>query len=226
MASSAQQAKAFVAQLKAGAIALHPSDTVPGLTCWPSQLAALAAFKGRRADQSFIFLAGSMAAAQGLWQPLPAGWPEALASLWPGPLTAIYSSSAAGLALQNGASLALRVPALPCAARWYLKVLAETPLPSTSANATGEPAATTWPEAVQAFAGHPEVYIPPLEPQAARPAKFSRAAGEASRAADGAASEASRPSTLIRIEGPRSFALLRAGAMPQEAIHAALNPDH
>lgn len=214
MASSAQQAKAFVAQLKAGAIALHPSDTVPGLTCWPSQLAALAAFKGRRADQSFIFLAGSMAAAQSLWQPLPAGWPKALARLWPGPLTAIYSSSAAGLALQNGASLALRVPALPCAARWYLKVLAETPLPSTSANATGEPAATTWPEAVQAFAGHPEVYIPPLEPLAARPNLASRAAGEARR-----------PSTLIRIEGPRSFALLRAGAMPQEAIHAALNPD-
>lgn len=196
-------AEGFLAQLKAGAIALHPADTVPGLTCWPSQRDALARFKGRRAEQTFLFLAATKAQALGLWRPLPGRWPEALTRLWPGPLTVIFSPSAAGLALQPGDSLALRVPALPDAARWYRQVLAAQPLPSTSANTTGEPAATTWQQAVKEFKGHPDIYIP---------------------AAELPSSQSAQPSTLVRIEGPDMFTLLREGAISAATIKEALSP--
>lgn len=199
------KAEVFLAELKAGGIALHPSDTVPGLTCWPAQLTKLAAFKGRRADQSFLFLASHSSQALALWQPLPGRWPDALAQLWPGPLTVAYTPSAKGHDLQPGASLAIRVPRLPESASWFRIVLAAGPLPSTSANATGEPAATSWQAAAKAMAATPEVFVPDHED------------------GDDSPREPARPSTLLRIDGPAAFTILRAGAVEAAAIEAALS---
>lgn len=205
--SDTQQADRFLAEVKAGAIALHPADTVPGLTCWPSQLETLSEFKGRRPDQSFLFLAATRAQALALWQPLPGRWPEALAQLWPGPLTVVFAPSAAGQKLQQGESLAVRVPRLEGRASWFRQVLAASPLPSTSANATGEPAATSWQAATKAMAAMPDVFVPALAPD---------------QGAD-QDSQPPQPSTLIRIDGPHEFTTLRAGAIEAATIEAALS---
>lgn len=203
--SDDQLAQAFLAQLQAGAIGLHPADTLPGLTCWPgSQLAALARFKGRDASHIFLFLAATVAQAEALWQPLPAGWQNALAQLWPGALTVIHSPSSEGEKLQAAASLAIRVPQLPESARWFRQVLSTQPLPSTSANATGQPPARDWPAATALFANTEGVYIPPIKPPAASQGPEAQ------------------PSTLIRIEGPNRYTLLRQGAVTAAAIDHAL----
>lgn len=202
-------AEDFLARVRAGAIALHPTDTLPGLTCWPGTgLAALARFKGRRQGQAFLYLAADISQALSLWQPLPASWATALGHLWPGPLTVVAPPSDLGTKLQQpelrGSGIAVRVPALSSANSWYLEVLKQQPLPSTSANATGETPAADWNEAVSALAGKEGVYIP---------AAVAQAASEVPP----------QPSTMIRIAGDRQYCLLREGALAPDAIEDAFS---
>lgn len=187
-------------------MALHPTDTIPGLTCWPAHgLDVLAHFKGRDAAQPFIFLAATTAQAQTLWQPLSESWQRALARLWPGPLTVAMTPSPEGLQLApEVATLAVRVPKLAPADGWFQAVLEEQPLPSTSANITGGAHATDWASAIAQFHGTPGLYIPPL-PESSAP--------DSNR----------RPSTLITITGPESFTTLRTGAVATATIEAALS---
>lgn len=186
-------------------MALHPTDTIPGLTCWPAHgLDVLAHFKGRDAAQPFIFLAATTAQALSLWQPLAESWQRALAKLWPGPLTVAMTPSPQGLQLAPGVTtLAVRVPKLAQADSWFHAVLEEQPLPSTSANITGGAHATDWASAIAQFQGTPGLYIPSL-PVAPAPDIHRR------------------PSTLIAITGPDSFTTLRAGAVETATIEAAL----
>lgn len=186
-------------------MALHPTDTIPGLTCWPAHgLDVLAHFKGRDAAQPFIFLAATTAQALALWQPLSESWQRALARLWPGPLTVAMAPSPQGRQIAPMATtLAVRVPKLAPADSWFRAVLEEQPLPSTSANITGCAHATDWASAIAQFHGTPGLYIPPL-PQVPAPDNNRR------------------PSTLITITGPTSFTTLRAGAVDTATIEAAL----
>lgn len=205
-----QRAKSFLAALQQGSVGLHPTDTVPGLTCWPSLgLDKLTQFKHRPENRPFLFLAATAGQAFRLWQPLPLPWQEALTQLWPGALTVVFSSSEAGQQLQAGSTLAVRVPRLASQDEWFRQVLRSQPLPSTSVNLSGAAHARTWAEALASVAGRSDVHAPCLNDQNNKESELSSTSSPA-------------PSTLITITGERSFTVLREGAIVRSTIESAL----
>lgn len=133
-----------VAFLTQGGIVAFPTDTLYGLAVDPASaqaIEALFALKGRPADAAVPFVAASRAQVAA-W----CGLSELSASLaelfWPGPLSLICDAPASIVPAAHAGlgTVAIRVPAHPVA-----RALAEawgSPLPATSANRSGAPAAT------------------------------------------------------------------------------------
>jgi len=117
--------------LRAGGVALLPTDTIYGLHALAANDEAVARVRSmkERGDQKpFVTIAAS---AEQLEQ-LGATIPNVLQEIWPAPLTAILASGAT--------TIAARVPDLV----WLRALLDRTgPLISTSANRSGEPPVTT-----------------------------------------------------------------------------------
>jgi tRNA threonylcarbamoyl adenosine modification protein (Sua5/YciO/YrdC/YwlC family) len=117
--------------LRAGGVALLPTDTIYGLHATATNEQAVARIRSmkERGDQKpFVIIASS---AEQL-EKLGATIPEALRNIWPAPLTAILAS--------GETTIAARIPDLP----WLRALLDRTgPLVSTSANRSGEPPITT-----------------------------------------------------------------------------------
>lgn len=113
--------------LRAGGVALLPTDTIYGLHAMAAdQLAAgrIRDMKGRGDDKPFVIIASSVEQLRGLGAIVP----EQLSGIWPAPLTAILVS--------GEATIAARIPDLG----WLRSLLDRTgPLVSTSANRSGEP---------------------------------------------------------------------------------------
>jgi L-threonylcarbamoyladenylate synthase len=113
--------------LKAGGVALLPTDTIYGLHAVATDEQAVArvtAMKGRADDKRFVVIASSIDQLRALGATVP----EELECLWPAPLTAILASGAK--------TIAVRIPDLG----WLRALLTRTgPLVSTSANSAGEP---------------------------------------------------------------------------------------
>ncbi len=127
--------------LRAGGIVLLPTDTIYGLHALASDDAAVARvadLKGRD-EKAFIVLASSVEQLTDLGVSADAALLGTLGSIWPAPLTAVLPLSAPVPASRGASTLAVRIPALD----WLRELVARTgPLVSTSANRTGEPAAT------------------------------------------------------------------------------------
>jgi L-threonylcarbamoyladenylate synthase len=119
------------AALRAGEVALVPTETVVGLVAAGSSLPRIREIKGRDADKPIALLCGTADEAFGLSENVPA-LARVLADLyWPGPLTVV-------LDLPNRETIGVRVPA----GRIARELLAAYggPLYATSANPSGEPA--------------------------------------------------------------------------------------
>jgi L-threonylcarbamoyladenylate synthase len=120
-----------VEALRAGMVALVPTETVVGLVAAEPGLARIREIKGRDADKPIALLCTSAEEAFELAEDVPP-LARALADLyWPGPLTLV-------LDLSNGDTIGVRVPA----GRTVRGLLAAYggPLFATSANPSGEPA--------------------------------------------------------------------------------------
>jgi tRNA threonylcarbamoyl adenosine modification protein (Sua5/YciO/YrdC/YwlC family) len=118
---------AIAAILKAGGVALLPTDTVYGLHAVAADTRAverIAAMKGRGDDKPFVVIAASTDQLAAIGCRIP----EELTRVWPAPITAI---------LARGANTqAARIPDL----EWLRSLIERTgPLVSTSANRAGEP---------------------------------------------------------------------------------------
>lgn len=117
--------------LRAGGVALLPTDTIYGLHAVAIDEEAVARVRSmkERGDQKpFVIIAAS---AEQL-EKIAATIPDVLRELWPAPLTAIIAS--------GETTIAARVPDL----LWLRRLLDRTgPLISTSANRSGEPPITT-----------------------------------------------------------------------------------
>jgi L-threonylcarbamoyladenylate synthase len=117
--------------LRAGGLALLPTDTIYGLHALAMDEEAVArirSMKERGDDKPFVVIASSVEQLE----KLGAAIPDALRQIWPAPLTAILASGAR--------TVAARVPDLP----WLRTLLDRTgPLVSTSANRSGELPITT-----------------------------------------------------------------------------------
>ena len=133
---------AVASELRAGALAVLPTDTVPGFSCLVTAAAAfdrVRALKQAGTERAFVVLAAS---AEQI-----APWLDAsqdarawrfLATVWPAPLTAVVATKPGlpgALAAGMGSTLAVRVPAHePLRA---LLAMLDAPLVSTSVNAHG-----------------------------------------------------------------------------------------
>jgi len=117
--------------LRAGGVALLPTDTIYGLHAMATDAQAVArirSMKERGDEKPFVIIAAS---AEQL-EKLGAAIPNALREIWPAPLTAIVAA--------GETTIAARIPDLP----WLRALLDRTgPLVSTSANRSGEPPITT-----------------------------------------------------------------------------------
>jgi L-threonylcarbamoyladenylate synthase len=117
--------------LRAGGVALLPTDTIYGLHALAIDEEAVArvrSMKERDDQKPFVIIAAS---ADQL-EKIVATIPDVLREIWPAPLTAILAS--------GETTIAARVPDLP----WLRALLNRTgPLISTSANRSGEPPITT-----------------------------------------------------------------------------------
>ena len=116
--------------LRAGGVALLPTDTIYGLHAVATNEQAVArirSMKERGDDKPFVVIASSIDQLETLGATIP----DTLRQIWPAPLTAIVASGAK--------TIAARIPNLT----WLRALLDRTgPLISTSANRSGEPPIT------------------------------------------------------------------------------------
>jgi L-threonylcarbamoyladenylate synthase len=120
-----------VAALRAGNVALVPTETVVGLVAAESGLSRIHEIKGRDANKPIALLCASAEVAFGLASNVPPIARELAELYWPGPLTLV-------LDLPSGETIGVRVPAGE-AVQDLLEAYG-APLYATSANLSGEPA--------------------------------------------------------------------------------------
>src|SRR6266567_6711532 len=197
---------AAVAAVLRGELVVLPTDTVYGIGAdafRPTAVDSLLAVKGRGRDMPPPVLVGSVRAASALVEDLGPYGQELIDEFWPGGLTLICRSSRSlkwDLGESKG-TVAVRMPQDPV----VLELLAQTgPMAVSSANLTGQPAATTAAGAREQLGDLVEVYL------------------------DGGPCEANMPSTIVDLTGdmPR---LLRTGVVPigrlREVAAVAMGPD-
>lgn len=138
-----------------GHVCLHAADTLPGISCDPSNSEAWSQFltlKSRDPEKTPISLVSDSATALRFWDGFPRSWANLLDSIWPGPVSIVWkaSGSAPRALVSRQGTIALRCPNLICPGqdelKEFLKKL-DRPFPSTSVNCAGEPAARSWLEA-------------------------------------------------------------------------------
>ncbi|CAN5843689.1 hypothetical protein BH18ACT11_BH18ACT11_08780 [soil metagenome] len=117
--------------LRAGEVAIVPTETVVGLVAAESGLARIREIKGRDGDKPIALLCSSAEEAFGLTENVPPLAMKLADLYWPGPLTLV-------LDLPDGETIGVRVPA-GNAVRELLAAYGG-PLYATSANLSGEPA--------------------------------------------------------------------------------------
>jgi L-threonylcarbamoyladenylate synthase len=189
-ASRADGIAAAALALRNGKLVVLPTDTVYGIGAdafYPSGVTDLLAAKGRGRDMPPPVLVGTVRAAIALIEDLGPYGKDLIDEFWPGGLT-IVCRAARSLTWDLGdtrGTVAVRMPLHPVA----LDLLKETgPLAVSSANRTGQPAATTAADAEGQLGEAVSVYL------------------------DGGPCIADVPSTIVDLTGgvPR---LLRAGAV-------------
>ena len=188
--SRAEGLKAAATALRTGELVVLPTDTVYGIGAdafYPSAVMALLAAKGRARDMPPPVPTSTVRAASALIEDLGPYGQDLIDEFWPGGLTIVCRANRSlnwDLGDTRG-TVAVRMPLHPVA----LELLKETgPLAVSSANRTGEPAATTAAAAQEQLREDVSVYL------------------------DGGPCTADVPSTIVDLTGevPR---LLRAGAV-------------
>jgi len=162
---------AAIDTVKSGRLIVLPTDTVYGIgaDAFDSRaVASLLAAKGRGRDMPVGVLVGSWHTISGLVYAVPDAAHELIRAFWPGALSLVVQQ-APSLQWDLGdarGTVMLRMPLQPVA----LEVLSKTgPMAVSSANISGQPAATTAAEAQRQLGDLVDVYLDggPSEQQAA-----------------------------------------------------------
>jgi tRNA threonylcarbamoyl adenosine modification protein (Sua5/YciO/YrdC/YwlC family) len=187
------------AALRRGALIVYPTDTLyalGGRALAADVAAAVRRAKGRAADQALPVIVADLDQAQQIVTALPQSFFALSERFWPGPLTLVLP--AAGIVPEEVTSrsghVAIRIPALPFARELCRRA---GPLIATSANRSGDAAATTCDEALRAVGRYIALAI------------------------DGGAATVSRASTVVDLTGASPL-LLRAGVVEWDAVVNAL----
>jgi L-threonylcarbamoyladenylate synthase len=152
---------AAAAAVSRGALVVVPTDTVYGVSAdafTPAAVADLLAAKGRGRAAPPPVLVGDVATLDGLATGIPTYARDLVEAFWPGGLTVVVPAqpTLAWDLGDTGGTVALRMPLHPVA----LELLARTgPLATSSANLTGQPAATSMTAARDMLADSVAVYL-------------------------------------------------------------------
>lgn len=191
--------RAAVDALQAGELVVLPTDTVYGLAADafnPLAVGRLLDAKGRGRDMPTPVLVPSARTLDGLADVVPQAARDLADAFWPGALTLVVRQ-AATLAWDLGetkGTVAVRVPL----DRIALAVLEKTgPLAVSSANRTGEPAATDATEAARQLGATVEIYL------------------------DGGPCAEAVPSTIVDLTGDTPT-VLRLGALSLEELRGVV----
>lgn len=191
-----------VEAVRAGEIVVLPTDTVYGVGAdafSAEAVASLLAAKGRGREMPPPVLVPSVRTVDGLATDVPAWARDLIREFWPGPLTLVFKAQSSlmwDLGETNG-TVALRMPQDDIA----LAVLTEVgPMAVTSANLTGQPPATTASDAASQLGAAVSVYL------------------------DGGPTTSTEVSTIVDCTG-EELVVLRAGAITEEQLRAALEPE-
>jgi L-threonylcarbamoyladenylate synthase len=189
-----------VEAVRGGEVVVIPTDTVYGIGAdafSEDAVAAVLAAKGRGRDMPPPVLVPNVRTVDGLATEVPPWARDLIKVFWPGPLTLVFKAQSSlmwDLGDTNG-TVALRMPQDDIA----LEVLAEVgPMAVTSANLTGEPAATSITEAAAQLGAAVKVYL------------------------DGGPRTENTPSTIVDCTGDRPE-VLRVGALSEERIAEVLD---
>jgi len=187
---------AAVMWLRNGGVVAFPTDTFYGLTVDPTNHAAvesLFALKGRRADAALPFVAADVRQVADFCGALTGASARLAEHFWPGPLSLVLSAPTTidAAVLGGGMSIAIRVPDHAIARA--LSAVWGAPLPATSANRSGEPAAVTVAD-LAAVARDPRVFV-----------------------IDGGPTHGGAPSTIVDARD-RPPMLVRDGAVPWSRV--------
>jgi L-threonylcarbamoyladenylate synthase len=187
------------AALRRGSLVVYPTETFYGLgalATLPAALGRLAAAKLRPAGKPLPLVAADAGMAFALWAHVPDEAHVLARAFWPGPLT-LVAAAAPGLPgpVTLGDAVGVRVPGSGLARELCRR--AGGPVISTSANPSGGP--------------------PPASVEGLDPDLLARI----DLVLDGGRTPGGVPSTVVQVGegGPR---LLRAGAVPWDAVEAAL----
>jgi L-threonylcarbamoyladenylate synthase len=186
--------------LEAGGIIALPTDTVYGIACRldaAGGVERLFAAKDRPPDKAIMVLVDDLDQVAGVVDVTPAA--QALGGLWPGGLTLVLPlrpGAPLPAALTAGTeSLGVRIPDHPTP-RFLARVVG--PIPTTSANRSGEPEARRAPDVVATLGDRVDLVL------------------------DGGPSPGGVPSTVVDCGAARPR-ILRAGAIPATTIADALD---
>lgn len=184
-----------LASLARGELVVTPTDTVYGIACdafTPTSVHALLAAKGRGRDMPVPVLVGSIAAFQAVVATRGDFGDRLVDALWPGPLTLVCQQqpSLRWDLGESGGTVAVRMPDHELVRELLTR---HGPLAVSSANRSGEPPATTCPEAQRQLGDAVRVYL------------------------DAGPSPGAEPSTIVDLTSdvPR---VLRAGAISVERL--------
>jgi len=193
--------EAIAEALERGAVAIVPTDTVYGLVCRADRSDAVEriyALKGRPRREPLILFLADATQMDTYTAEVPLSAKRLAAAFWPGPLTMVVGAGAGvpSALLGGGDTVGLRVP--DHAALLAIVRRCGTALASTSANRHGAPPPADADAAAAAFDTPPELIV------------------------DGGPARHGIPSTVVdcTVSPPR---VVRAGAVSEEAVQAALN---
>ncbi|MBC7724441.1 MAG: threonylcarbamoyl-AMP synthase [Burkholderiaceae bacterium] len=197
------------AALGRGELVVFPTDTVYGIAADafdPAAVQRLLGAKGRTRQAPPPVLIPGIPTLDALAEEVPPEVRALVATFWPGALTIILPArnSLQWDLGETGGTVALRMPANPYA----LELLSETgPLAVSSANLSGEPAATTAADAERMLGSSVSVYLD---------------GGESGTDYDtpGTGSTIVDATGLLRAGG--ELKIVRSGVIPAEAIFAAI----
>ena len=148
--------------LRAGGVVCFPTESSYGLAVDPRNgraLERLAAIKGRDANSPFALIAGDLQQAQGCTEAWPSSAQNLAQEHWPGPLTLILppSSQLGPGCIGPSGGVGVRISSVAIARDLALGL--GYAITATSANPSGQPAATRCSEARAYFAGLVDCYI-------------------------------------------------------------------
>lgn len=192
-----------------GELIVIPTDTVYGLAAdafSPAAVARLLEAKGRDRSSPPPVLVPGMPTLDALAEDVPDAARTLVKAFWPGALTLILPARESlnwDLGDTHG-TVALRMPAHPIA----LELLSETgPLAVSSANLSGQPAARTAREALEALGDKVSVYLE---------------AGEVGEAEIPGRSNGSTIIDFTRATDEGEFTIVRHGLITDDEVHGAL----